>query len=202
MEFLTGLRCWLSMFIGLGLGFLLWIPAFAAMAIYGSVWLSLRLDLHVRAFTMTAGETVKVGSINSLSGGLAVSETVIRDAIIDLPDPGAPVIRRWCRPAAAISSARFARSCPLTSERSRLGPSSACTSPGAAGAKGEAARKQGTLRLANLAQDLPRFRAKLGQGAAKRLSSPQVAASAKSNAICPARQRGSLEKDFGRSRLQ
>lgn len=30
----------------------------------------------------TSGETVKVGSINSLSGGLAVSETVIRDAIM------------------------------------------------------------------------------------------------------------------------
>ena len=29
----------------------------------------------------TSGDTVKVGSINSLSGGLAVSETVIRDAI-------------------------------------------------------------------------------------------------------------------------
>lgn len=30
----------------------------------------------------TSGETVKVGAINSLSGGLAVSESVIRDAIV------------------------------------------------------------------------------------------------------------------------
>ena len=42
-----------------------------------------------------------------------------RAASIDLPDPGGPTIRMWWRPAAAISSARLARSWPFTSERSR-----------------------------------------------------------------------------------
>ncbi len=57
-----------------------------------------------------------------------------RAASMDLPDPGVPIINRWCRPAAAISSARLARSCPLTSRRSRpVGPSR--TSPGSDGAR-------------------------------------------------------------------
>lgn len=38
------------------------------------------------------------------------------DASIDFPDPGGPIINKLCPPAAAISNARFAVSCPLTSE--------------------------------------------------------------------------------------
>ena len=59
-----------------------------------------------------------------------------RAAIIDLPEPGLPTIIRWCRPAAAISSARLARSCPLTSAMSRP-PGAAVTSPGSAGGSGD-----------------------------------------------------------------
>ena len=58
-----------------------------------------------------------------------------RAASMDLPEPGGPTISMWCRPAAAISKARFARSCPFTSNRSRA-PVSVVTSPGLAGASG------------------------------------------------------------------
>jgi hypothetical protein len=50
----------------------------------------------------------------AVSGGMIPGS---RAASMDLPDPGAPIIRRWWRPAAAISSARLARSCPRTSDR-------------------------------------------------------------------------------------
>ena len=56
-----------------------------------------------------------------------------RAASIDLPLPGGPTISRWCRPAAAISSARFAFSWPFTSARSLAAPASG-TVPGCAGA--------------------------------------------------------------------
>ncbi|SCV66215.1 hypothetical protein ANAPH2_01518 [Anaplasma phagocytophilum] len=36
-------------------------------------------------------------------------------AIIDFPVPGGPIISKLCPPAAAISAARFAISCPNTS---------------------------------------------------------------------------------------
>ena len=42
----------------------------------------------------------------------------MRRASIVLPDPGGPAISRLCPPAAAISSARFTCSCPLTSCKS------------------------------------------------------------------------------------
>ncbi len=51
----------------------------------------------------------------------------------DLPDPGAPIISRWCRPAAAISSARRARSCPLTEARSTETAGRSITSPALGG---------------------------------------------------------------------
>ena len=51
---------------------------------------------------------------------------------MDFPAPGGPLINRWWRPAAAISSARRATSCPLTSDRSLSGGPS-MTSPGCAG---------------------------------------------------------------------
>ena len=47
-----------------------------------------------------------------------------RGASIDLPDPGGPIISRLWPPAAAISSARFAVSWPLTSARSGQAASS------------------------------------------------------------------------------
>ncbi len=59
-----------------------------------------------------------------------------RAASMDLPAPGLPTIIRWWRPAAAISSARLARSCPFTSLRSRP-EGSALTSPGRAGSSGD-----------------------------------------------------------------
>ena len=56
-----------------------------------------------------------------------------RAASIDLPLPGGPTMRRWWRPAAAISSARLAFSWPLTSARS-LSDTASGTVPGWAGA--------------------------------------------------------------------
>src|ERR1700748_1938144 len=37
---------------------------------------------------------------------------------MDLPEPGGPIIRRWCPPAAATSSARLLATWPITSARS------------------------------------------------------------------------------------
>ena len=45
----------------------------------------------------------------------------IRDAIIDLPSPGAPIIKRLCPPATAMRAARLARSWPLISDHSKCG---------------------------------------------------------------------------------
>ena len=76
---------------------------------------------------------IEVSSASTaVSGGRMLG---IRAASIDLPEPGEPTISRWCRPAAAISSARFARSWPLTSPRSRDSPVP-FTSPGRAAASG------------------------------------------------------------------
>ena len=48
----------------------------------------------------------------ALKGG---SKDGIRAASMDFPDPGGPIISRLCPPAAAISAARLAFSCPLMS---------------------------------------------------------------------------------------
>ena len=52
---------------------------------------------------------------SSASGGKSDGS---RCASIDLPVPGGPVKSSECPPAAAISSARFARACPRTSDKS------------------------------------------------------------------------------------
>ena len=51
-------------------------------------------------------------------GGRSGSRPGSRAASIDLPEPGGPIIRRLCPPAAATSRARFAVSWPLISLRS------------------------------------------------------------------------------------
>ena len=53
---------------------------------------------------------------SSVRGGSIVGN---RRANIVLPEPGGPIIRTLCPPAAATSSARFAVLCPRTSEKSR-----------------------------------------------------------------------------------
>ena len=58
-----------------------------------------------------------------------------RAANMGFPEPGVPTIIKWCRPAAAISSVRFARSWPLTSMRS-LELRVCVTSPGSEGSIG------------------------------------------------------------------
>jgi len=74
--------------------------------------------------------------VSSASAGLSWGKILgNRAASIDFPDPGGPTISKWCRPAAAISIARFARSCPLTSRISRW-PFTALICPGRAGSMG------------------------------------------------------------------
>src|SRR3712207_9189686 len=58
----------------------------------------------------------------------------------DLPAPGGPLIKRLCPPAAAISSARLAVSCPFTWLRSGPGPSGSA-SPACGGDSVELDRK-------------------------------------------------------------
>ena len=61
-------------------------------------------------------------------------------AIIDLPEPGGPMNRMLWPPAAAISKARLAPSCPLTSFRSAVSRGSA-TGPGSGALNTWAPRK-------------------------------------------------------------
>ena len=48
------------------------------------------------------------------------SIVVILLANIDLPEPGGPINKILCPPAAAISMALFAICCPITSEKSKV----------------------------------------------------------------------------------
>ena len=75
-----------------------------------------------------------------------------RRAIIVLPAPGGPISSRLCPPAAAISSARRARSCPRTSARS-----SASGARGAGGLGRAMTALEGSLsaRTASASDDTP-----------------------------------------------
>ena len=50
-----------------------------------------------------------------------------RLASMDFPEPGEPMSRILCPPAAAISSARFTFSCPMTSAKSGSAFRAACS---------------------------------------------------------------------------
>ncbi len=71
---------------------------------------------------------------SGVSGG---SSPTRRSASIVLPDPGGPIMSRWCRPAAATSTARRPRAWPRTSDRS--GGSGVCPAPTRGGRTGQLA---------------------------------------------------------------
>ena len=82
-ELLAGsLTCWLSIYVGLAIGFLIWIPAFAGVAAFGAGLLVLRLDLHIRAFFATAGQSVRVAL---LTVGLAIAGELLALILSPLP---------------------------------------------------------------------------------------------------------------------
>lgn len=81
-----GVLCWLLLAVGLGIGLLIWIPAFAAVAAFGPGLLSLRLDLHVRAFFATRVETVRVGL---LMLGLGLAGEIVALVLSPVPLVGA-----------------------------------------------------------------------------------------------------------------
>jgi len=74
--------CWLLIFVGLTIGFLVWIPAFAAVAAFGAGLLVLRLDLHVRAFFATHRESVRVAL---LTIGLALTGEIVALLLAPVP---------------------------------------------------------------------------------------------------------------------
>lgn len=80
-----GLGCWVLIFVGLGVGFLIWIPAFAAVAAFGPGLLVLRLDLHVRAFLATRIETVRVAL---LAVGLTAAGEILALVLSPVPLAG------------------------------------------------------------------------------------------------------------------
>ena len=55
-------------------------------------------------------------SFSDISGSIPI----ILLASIDLPEPGLPIKRILCPPAAEISIALFAKYCPFTSEKSKV----------------------------------------------------------------------------------
>lgn len=83
-----------------------------------------------RSIMPATDQTIEVSS--SSCGVRGGSRPGRRWASMDLPDPGGPTNSRLWPPAAAISSARLAPSCPFTSRRSRTaspafsGPGSGC----------------------------------------------------------------------------
>src|SRR5437667_384062 len=68
--------------------------------------------------------------VSSASSRLILGRTVgSRRASIVFPDPGGPIIRRLCPPAAATSSARFAWAWPFTSAKSTSSRARSANSP-------------------------------------------------------------------------
>ena len=107
------------------------LAAIASLTVLGAV-LGLGLGVAARKFAVEgdplADEIAALmpGSNCGQCGmaGCAVAAAGIADGSIPVTGcpPGGPTIIRWWRPAAAISSARLAASCPLTSAKSRLWP--------------------------------------------------------------------------------
>lgn len=64
-----------------------------------------------------------------------------RRASMDLPEPGEPTSSTLCPPEAAISSARFTFSCPMTSEKSGMGSVSPVGCHRSAGGMGVSPRR-------------------------------------------------------------
>lgn len=84
------LGCWVLIALGLALGLLIWVPAFAAIAAFGAGLLSVRLDLHARALQATFPETVRVAAITlglALAGealGLVLSAVPLLGSLANL----------------------------------------------------------------------------------------------------------------------
>lgn len=64
--------CVLALVFGYFFGVCLWLPAFGAVAVFGSAWLAFRVDLHFKAARADYGEfflaTVLTGGLLALSG--------------------------------------------------------------------------------------------------------------------------------------
>lgn len=76
--------CAMALIFGYLFGVSLWLPAFGAVAIFGSVWLVFRLDLHLRAALADLGElAVVVG----LTGGLLALSAGVPFVLVRLPLP-------------------------------------------------------------------------------------------------------------------
>ncbi len=71
-----------------------------------------------------------------------------RRASMDFPAPGEPMSRMLCPPAAAISSARFTFSWPMTSEKSGPGSAPSAGAQDGAGARGFSPRRWATRSAA------------------------------------------------------
>jgi hypothetical protein len=74
--------CWSLLAVGLALGFLLWVPAFAGVAAFGAGPACLRLDLHLRVLVATWPETVRVAG---LTLGLALAGELLSFALSAVP---------------------------------------------------------------------------------------------------------------------
>ena len=65
-------------------------------------------------------------SVTDGPSGFSLAQVVPAEGAPDylvLPDPGGPIIKTLCAPAAATSSALFAVVCPRTSRKSSVAPS-------------------------------------------------------------------------------
>lgn len=80
-----GLGCVLALVFGYFFGVCLWLPAFGAVGIFGSVWPAFRLDLHFKAARADYGEFfLAVG----LTGGLLALSGAAPFVLAALPLPG------------------------------------------------------------------------------------------------------------------
>lgn len=75
-------HCWLVLVAGWFCALMIWVPAFAAVAVYQEGWLALRVDLHVRA-VIAGGADLVIAAL--LATGLVVFGQILSVLLSVLP---------------------------------------------------------------------------------------------------------------------
>ena len=78
-------HCWLLLVLGWFLAMMIWVPAFAAVAVFQEGWLAFRMDLHLRALAVGGAD---LGLTALLATALVVSGQVLSVLLGFLPFVG------------------------------------------------------------------------------------------------------------------
>ena len=106
-------ECWPVIILGWLLSMVIWVPAFGAVALFQEGWLTIRLDLHLRAVFQGGVEllgtallvTVLVVAVPTRTSTFACRRTARSTSAASVPISGLPacVASSSCRPLAAMS---------------------------------------------------------------------------------------------------